>query len=173
MEKGQVKIFLNSSKDNLILKQVPSQQDYYSFIKEELAKELKQVSLPSSVLLDVLNYFFVERKATVTGIELLQDDDEYQEIIDNLISQTQDNRDYFVYLWKELTSSFREGSIEIKRIDLKMRNTNHVLAHISLSINGLINYRGNKEFVEEVLKELVNLLWKKCGIGLYNCYLLF
>lgn len=161
MEKGQVKIFLNSSKTNLILEPVPSQKDYYSFIKEEVGKELKQISLPSSVLLDVLNYFFVKRKGIVTRIELLQDDDEYQETIDNLISQTQDNRDCFVYLWEELTSSFREGSIEIKRIDLKMRKANYELANISLSINGLINYKGNKAFVNEVLKELVIVLWKK------------
>lgn len=161
MEKGQVKIFLNSSKNTLILKQVPSRKDYYSFIKEEMAKELKQVSLPSSILLDVLNYFFVKREATVKGIELLQDDEEYQNTIDNLIEQAQKKRDYFLYLWNELTASFREGSIEIKRIDLRMRNSDKQLANISLSINGLINYKGNKEFIDEVLKELTNLLWKK------------
>lgn len=161
MEKGQVKIFLSSSKNNLILKQVPSHKDYYSFIKEELTKELKQVSLPSSILLDVLNYFFAKRKATVTKIELLQDDGEYQDTIDNLIEQAQENRDYFLYLWNELTSSFREGSIEVKKIDLKMRSSDRRLAHISLSINGLINYKGNKDFIDVILKELTNLLWKK------------
>lgn len=161
MEKGQVKVFLNSSENNLILEKVPSHKDYYSFIKEELARDLKQVSLPSSILLDVLNYFFVKRKATVTKIELLQDDEEYQNTIDSLIEQAQENRDYFLYLWNELTTNFREGSVEIKRIDLRMRDSDKKLAHISLSINGLINYRGNKEFIDKVLEDLLNLLWKK------------
>lgn len=42
-----------------------------------------------------------------------------------------------------------------------MRKANYELANISLSINGLINYKGNKAFVNEVLKELVIVLWKK------------
>lgn len=158
MKFSQGKIFLDKNNRKIVMKIVPN-GDYYSFVRESLVNGLKQVILPSDVLISTMQYLFKKKKAEIVHIEFLEEDDEYNLLILKLIDAVKDNRDYFIDLMEELNYLSGNQTAEIKCIRMKYRE-NGILNDISLSVNGLINFGENLD-VNRQIEELNQYIWEK------------
>lgn len=154
----QYKIFLKSS--HLCLKKNIG-NDYYSFLQELSAEGYKQIILPSNVLLDLMKNIFKSKKGIIKEIELLEDDDAYNDKIDKLLLETQEDRDNFVELFEELRYLSSDQNIEIRKIRFCYRN-NGKLIELTLSINGLIEVLyGEAANVEDELEKMLKFIWDR------------
>ncbi|MCH5423565.1 hypothetical protein V6S63_00135 [Lactococcus lactis] len=158
MKTSQYKIFLKNS--HLCLKKNIG-NDYYSFIQGLSGDGYKQIILPSNVLLDLMKNIFKTKKANIKDIDLLEDDDAYNDKIDKLILETLDDRDNFVELIEELRYLSSDQNIEIRKIRFSYRNDNKLI-DISLSINGLIEVLyGESTEVEKQLDVMIEFIWNR------------
>lgn len=158
MKFSQGKIFLDKSKNKIIMKPVPN-VDYYTFVRMSLSKGLKQVILPSDILLNVMMYLFKKKKAKIVRIEFLEEDEEYNALIAKLIESVNRDRDYFIDLMEELNYLSGNQTVEIKCIRMKYRE-NDILNDISLSVNGLINYGESKNSLKQI-DEINDYIWNQ------------
>lgn len=158
MKTNQYKIFLKDSQ--LCLKNNIG-NDYYSFIQELSGEGYKQIIIPSNVLLDLMKNIFKDKKATIKDIDLLEDDDDYNDKIDKIILETQDDRDNFVELFEELRYLSSDQNIEIRKIRFSYKNDNKLI-DLSLSINGLIEVLyGESKGVEEEIGAMIEFIWNR------------
>lgn len=158
MKSNQYKIFLRSGR---ICLEKNISKDYYSFIQRLSVEGYKQIILPSNVLLDLMKNIYKNKKGTIKDIALLEDDDAYNHKIDELILETQNDRDNFVELFEELRYLSSDQNIEIRKIRFSYRN-NGKLIDLSISINGLIEVLyGEKLEVETELDVMMEFIWDR------------
>ena len=157
----QAKLFLNEK--DLVVKEIPKEKEYYTFVQEYIAKGYKQIIVPSDILVELLKYIFLSRdKSNIIAIEFLEEDEDFQEEINALIHKVNnEDRGYFVSLLDKIDYVAQEQTAEIKKIRFKYRIDSELI-DISISINGLLNYR-NSTIVTNELKEISQFILDRVG----------
>ncbi|WP_282799283.1 hypothetical protein ABVR74_02880 [Lactococcus lactis subsp. lactis] len=145
----QAKLFLN--KEKLVAIEIPEEKKYYSFIQEYIQKGYRQIIIPSDILVELLKYIFLKKEnSKIIDIEFLEEDEKFQEEIDNLIHKTNnEDRGYFVSLLDHINYVAQDKTVEIKKVRFKYR-VDGKLIDISISINGLLNYKNNTNVSNEI-----------------------
>ncbi|MDU0318787.1 hypothetical protein RWU37_01240 [Enterococcus sp. 2CBP] len=130
--------------------------DYYPFVRSKLDEGYSQVVISSAVMLDILEKMFINKQARIVTIELIEEDDQYEQQIQQLIASTVKDRAYFYNLMKELSFLSKNESIEIKSIRVQYRLEEKPI-DIKLSVNGLINVGENEKIKNEIsfLEEII------------------
>ncbi|MDU0350291.1 hypothetical protein RWU53_02380, partial [Enterococcus sp. 3MOLP] len=62
--------------------------DYYPFVRSKLDEGYSQVVISSAVMLDILEKMFINKQARIVTIELIEEDDQYEQQIQQLIAST-------------------------------------------------------------------------------------
>lgn len=136
-------------------------EDYYQIVKANKKRGLKQVSLSSNVLLNILRYYFAEKHARLISIKLLtsvQDNGKltncaFEELINQACAKTNQNRDSVVYVLEYLAQALTKG-YEIKEITLADQQST-----FSLNLAGIVETSAsNAKFGE--LTKIVEKCWK-------------
>lgn len=129
--------------------EIDQSNNYYKSVREKVDNGYKPIIVSSDLMIDILKKYFKEKKANVVNIELLQEDHNYQEQINKLISSLKTNRDYFIDLVEELSFLSETNNNEIRRLRFKYRKGEELI-DISISLNGLLNYSDNQATKEEL-----------------------
>lgn len=142
------KIFRHMSDDNKVLIEIidysPAENaDYYKFIKEQGENGHIQVIVNSHIMLQLLFYYFIERSFDIVNIELMEDDNEFSNLCNNLIAQANSDRAYFARLIEQLNFLFNEDCIEIFKISLKKREISSEVIRIDFQSNGMTRITDN------------------------------
>lgn len=140
---------------------LPKNEDYYQFVKTNKKRGLKQVSLSSNILLNVLCYYFAEKHARIVDIKLLapmQDNSEltnctFEKLINQARAKTNQNRDSIVYVLEYLTQALTKG-YEIKEITLADQQST-----FSLNLAGIVETSASKAKFGELTK-IIEKCWK-------------
>lgn len=157
MENISVKVF---KKDGGYFLMAISLDKYYEQIKTFKSKGYSQVILTADVLLKVLRQAFVRHGAHILKIELLDDQDGYQEEINTLIDKVSENRDMFIELFNDLADLNHSDSIELREIKLSIRKDD-VANIVSVANNGYICVDGNSSIIDSLNTEISNALGRK------------
>lgn len=153
----QRKLFINSLNEGLIMKTVPD-GDYYAFVCKEMKSGLSQIVISSDIMVEILKFFFIEKKAKIVEIDFLEDDKSYKDQFSKLVNEANNDRAYFFKLLEELSFLSMQKTIDIKSIRLKFRK-NELPIDIMISVNGLITIGENLEAQSE-LDFLNDFIWE-------------
>lgn len=140
----------------------PSQeQDYYSFVRNKRELSYNQVIITSNMMMDVLDYYFLERHASISNIELMESDDHLEQEIQNVLSKIDGDRAYYSKLIMLLNFIKEESSIDLKKISIKNRNKDDQF-RLYIQVNGLIGvdeavYNRESDKIAYILERYVNI----------------
>ncbi|MBP4085978.1 MULTISPECIES: hypothetical protein [Enterococcus] len=156
MDYKRYKLFKSQVNNSIVAIEING--DYYPFVRSKLDEGYSQIVISSAVMLDILEKMFINKQAKIVAIELIEEDDQYEQQIQQLIASTVQDRAYFYNLMKELSFLSENESIEIKSIRVRYRLEEKPI-DIKLSVNGLINVGENEiikneiSFLEEIILE--------------------
>lgn len=117
--------------------------DYYNLIEEQYKLGKKQIILNSSFMIQLLEFFFIEKKFSINSFEFAEDDGEYSERFKEIVKDVNKKRVNFKSLLNNLETIRSEDSIEIFQMKLK-DDENDI--NLSFKSNGIVIM--NKEFYE-------------------------
>ncbi|MDY2528758.1 hypothetical protein SOP56_02655 [Weissella confusa] len=157
MENISVKVF---KKDDGYFPMPISLENYYEQIKNYKSEGYSQVILTADVLLEVLKQAFVSHDAKIMNIELLDDQDVYQEELNALIDKVSENRDMFIVLFDDLADLNHSDSIELREIKLLIRK-DEVANIVSVANNGYIHGEGNLSIIDSLNAAISSALGRK------------
>ncbi len=157
MEFSQYKLLISDENMGLEAFRIEG-SDYYSFVRSKMDERYSQIVISSGIMLQVLRKMFIEKKARIVSIEFIQEDSDYLNIINNLITSVNTDRDYFHDLMKELSFLSEQESVEIKNIRIKYRKNERPI-DLSLSVNGLIK-AGDNEIVCGEISFMTDSIWE-------------
>ena len=134
--------------------------DYYKFIEEQANKGYIQIIVNSQLMLKLLSYYFVDKGFNVESIDLMEEDDCFNESYKGLIEIANNNRAYFIKLIERLNFLFNEDCIEIFKISLKKRDEELGSRYISIQSNGIVRVEENKcqEEMQDVKIQIEKIL---------------
>lgn len=118
--------------------------DYYNLIEEQYNLGKKQIILNSSFMIQLLEFFFVEKKFNIKSFEFAEDDGEYSERFKKIIINVNKNRNIFHKLLDNLETIRSEDSIEIFQMILNDDDNDIIL---NFKSNGIIIM--DKEYFDE------------------------
>lgn len=141
--------------DNITPIEYDKEMDYYKFVKKYNNLGYYQVILPSDVMIEILKYYFCDRKFKIVSVELLEEDDDLSSEINFLIDQIGNDRDFFVDLVERLNFLKSNSSVEIKKIELSSYKNNESTL-LYFQVNGVFGI-DNDSYEKEIqyLSEIV------------------
>lgn len=160
MEYKQYKLF--KSQESNCLETFEIDGDYYSFVRSKLKQGYSQIVISSAIMLRVLETVFIKKGAKIVNVELIQEDDQYNQQMKHFIDCANKDRAYLHELMKELSFLSENESVEIKSINIKYRKTEKLI-DIKLSVNGLIKANENEmtrselSFINDVIMGDISL----------------
>ncbi|WP_034538264.1 hypothetical protein [Carnobacterium inhibens] len=157
MELVQYKVFINNKNSRLDIIKI-LEKDYYFFVRSTMNNGYSQIIISSDIMLKVLRKFFIEKKAKIVTIDFFEEDNDYKNQLELLISSVNRDRDYFINLMDELSFLSEKQSVDIKSIRIKYRKNDKPI-DISLSVNGLVKIGGNDKVDEEIIF-LNEVIWE-------------
>lgn len=167
MRKKLGKIFvkyLYEQKDIIAVPYDPAiEKDYYAFIKKNYDNDLIQFIFTSEIMAKLLNYYFLERKFTITKIDFMEEDESLTERIDSILDMINADRAYFSDLLNEIKFLIDVSSIDIKRMEFKFKNieTGKSL-RMMVQVNGIFEIDENNYKAESTnLEKLLELLYDR------------
>lgn len=111
--------------------------EYYSFLREKKDAGYRQIIISSEIFMSFLKFAVIEEKYSLLKIDFMEDDSDFNETIETLISQFENNPASFAILMDELRVVAEKSSIEIKNISFKSRFDNTAIRFFIQS-NGII-----------------------------------
>ena len=142
-------------KENCISPIVYDDSDYYRFVKNYSEQGYYQVILSSTIMIDLLQNYFVERKFEIVGIDFMEEDEVLKNEIDILIRQIGESREKFCYLIEKLKFLNEDSSIEVKKLELKHLDRLGS-TFLYLQVNGLYGiYIKHYDTEENYIKDIV------------------
>lgn len=157
MEKISGKVF---RKDNTYFVLPISLENYYDQIKKYKTDGYNQVILTADVLIKILKQEFVNHSAKILRIELMDNQDDYQNEVNDLITAVSEDRGKSVILFDELANLDHSDSIELRNVKLSVRNFDDALI-IAISNNGYINGEGSPRFIKQLSTIVADVLGRK------------
>ena len=133
-----------------------TEQEYYSFVKEQLKAGYHQITLTTEIMLGLLEIVAISRFSNVSSIELLEDDEEETQYLNDMIELSIENRGNIIRIINNLKCLEEKSSIEVKRIGLT-EIINGKTNMLFVQVNGLLGMtstdsallRGFIKYVEE------------------------
>lgn len=159
MEFIDYKLFINFKDQQIQIKDVPKNYDYYEFIKNNINNDCEQIVVSSDIMISFLKEQFSKNKAKIISLDFLEEDEEYCSHLKDLIQLVNNNRENFYLLTDELSFLEENKTVEIKYIRIGFNRNSHPV-DISLYINGKITSSDNKETYEE-LELISSWLWEQ------------
>lgn len=135
--------------------------EYYSFLKEKKNAGYHQVIISSEIFIAFLKYAVVEKKYSLIKIEFMEEDTDFSEIVETLISQFDENPASFAILMDELRAVSEKSSIEIRKISFKGR-INNFATQFFIQSNGVIGI--NFESFE-FISQMISTFLERCLFG--------
>ena len=153
MEYKKEKIFWTARKHAKDVVCIPwdEREDYYSFVKKNIAFGYHQVSITSEIMLRLISRFLELGNWKIDKIEMMEDDAEINAILDHLIDATKNNSASVLNLYEYIRSFTEDSSIEIKRIYLSGRDNNGTLNTIFVQVNGIVGICNSEEKVNSII----------------------
>ncbi|WP_426348678.1 hypothetical protein ACPWSR_13100 [Alloiococcus sp. CFN-8] len=111
--------------------------DYYSFVKTQHVLGYRQVILTSEIMIELVKYYFLERKFKVVSIDLMEEDSHLSSDLEYIIEKTTCDRAYFANLIKHLDFISEKSSIDIKKIELAGKENNNYIKTF-FQVNGIV-----------------------------------
>ena len=162
LEKG--KLFRNSTatfKRVCSRKWEESTTEYYSFIKSCKNEGYRQIIISSEIFIKLIEYFVVRLGFSIVKIEFMEEDNEFLENIDILISNMEKDRAFYSKLQDQLKSISEKSSVEIKRVTFKRRN-NLLAERCFMQSNGVIGI--NQESYDAISEQICTCV-EECIFG--------
>lgn len=157
--------YFSTEDKSIIYKKINSTRNYYTTIQQIIREGYNQIIITSDILIVILKKFFQNYNLKIVEIELLEDDDDYQNQINNIINEVNENSKYILNLMEEL-SQFEVDSIEIKKVHVKYREDG-IVNEFSISINGILTFFKDKntdliasKIADIIIEELGWTIWK-------------
>lgn len=136
-------------KDNHI-KAIPysNQCDYYKFVQEYSRNGYFQVVMTSSIMLEILKKYFIERKFNIVNVEFMEEDRDLIEDISAILKEIRSDRGNFLTLVEKLKFLNESTSVEIKKIELS-NYREKIGTYLYLQVNGIYGIDSNNYDIEE------------------------
>lgn len=145
---------------DIIYKEINITHSYYSTIQQIIREGYNQIIITSDILIVILKKFFQQYNLKIVEIELLEDDENYQNQINSIITEVNEDSNYVLSLMDEL-SKFEVDSIEIKKVHVKYREDG-ILNEFSLSINGILTIF-KEENIDLIASKVADIILKELG----------
>lgn len=113
-------------------------EEYYSFVKRNLASGYHQLSVPSEIMLEIISSFLESGTWGIDKIEMMEDDSELNSSLETIISSIETNPGKILSLFEYLNTIIEDSSIEVKRIYLSGRDEHGILRRVFIQVNGII-----------------------------------
>lgn len=114
------------------------EEEYYSFVKRNLASGYHQLSVPSEIMLKIISSFLESGTWGIDKIEMMEDDSELNASLETIISSIDTNPGKIISLFEYLNTITEDSSIEVKRIYLSGRDEHGTLRRVFIQVNGII-----------------------------------
>lgn len=149
------KFFLKDNRISTVF--YDSKVDYYKFVQEYSKKGFFQVVLTSTIMLDLLKKYFLERKFEIVNIEFMEADNELNDEITTLLSEINSDRENFLLLFEKLRFLNESTSVEIKKVEVKSYKDGKG-CYLYLQVNGVfgidsINYDAEENYIKNIVEE--------------------
>lgn len=145
----------NSSKEIFCIP-MSDNVEYYSFLKKYHGIGYRQIIFTSEIMIQLSEYFVLEKKFSVYDIEFIEDDVDLIEEINNLIVTISNNMAFWSKLIEKLNFLSEKSSIDIQRIYFKGRTVSGMAVKFYLQSNGIIGI-DDKNFAS-ISEEISNLI---------------
>lgn len=143
IENGQKKIFLIDWQEK--------QQEYYSFVKEQIENGYHQISVTSEIMIELIGMVSMNEKNDIIKIEMMEEDSESETELMELVEQSYRNKGIILKLIKKLRYLEDESSIEIKRVSFSEKGINNKRNSVFVQVNGLIGYSAKESALIDTL----------------------
>lgn len=130
-------------------------EEYYTFVKREVASGCHQISITSEIMLKVIKQFVLLGNWSVDKIEMMEEDYELNEILNNLIENSHSCPKKIIELLDYIQTIVEESSIEIKRVYLSGRDNGNKLSAFFIQVNGIIGVYNNNDQVINILRHVI------------------
>ena len=128
------------------------QRDYYSFIKEMIDKKYYQTVITSDIMLEYIESIATIGNIYIDKIEMMEEDDEFSKIVEDIVSRCITNRGALIELVKMLQYLDEESSVDIKTIYLHEEHQNKIIMGY-IQVNGIIGISSpNSQMAEALLR---------------------
>ena len=140
----------------------PSKEhDYYSFVRNKRELNYHQVIITSKMMIDILDYYFLERHASISSIELMESDDHLEQEIQKILLKIDGDRAYYSKLITLLNFIKEESSIDLKKINVKNKSNDDQF-RLYVQVNGLIGidqvvYNRESGKIAHILERYINI----------------
>lgn len=134
-----------------------SKIDYYKFVQEHSKEGFFQVVLTSTIMLEILKKYFLERKFEIVNIEFMEEDNELSDEITTLLNEINNDRENFLFLFEKLRFLNESTSVEIKKVEVKSYKEDRG-CYLYLQVNGVfgidsMNYDAEENYIKNIVKE--------------------
>lgn len=130
-------------------------EEYYSFVKKELALGYHQLSITSEIMLKIISSFLETGYWAIDEIVMMEEDDDLSSSLEVMIESCKKNPGKILSLFNYLRSIIDDSSIEVKRIYLSGRDINGTLRKVFVQVNGII---GVYNSVDEINSRLCAIM---------------
>lgn len=132
--------------------------DYYSFVRDKRDLDYHQVIITSEMMIDILDYYFMARHASISSIELMESDAQLEQKIQEILLKMDVDRAYYSKLITLLNFIKEKFSIDLKKINIKNKNEDDQF-RLYVKVNGLV---GIDEIVYDKETNMIGLLLERC-----------
>ncbi|MBK5244274.1 MAG: hypothetical protein JJE18_04485 [Eubacteriaceae bacterium] len=126
-------------------------RDYYSFVRNKRKLNYSQVIITSEMMISLIDYYFIERSASITSIELMEEDEEIEVDITRILSKMTNDRAYYSRLIELLRFVQDKSSIDVKKITIKNTEQDKQF-QLYIQVNGLVGV--DEEFYQNETSEI-------------------
>lgn len=157
MKYNKEKIFWvarDTSKD-VICVSWDEKEEYYSFIKRNIAAGFHQISITSEIMLKIISTFLETSVWKIEKIEMMEEDEELISSLENMIDETRVNPGRILSLFNFLSTIIEDSSIEVKRIYLSGRDDGGTLRAMFVQVNGIIGIYNAKDEIHTKLSTIM------------------
>ena len=145
----------NASKEVVCLPWDEQKEEYYSFVKREVASGYHQLSITSEIMSKIISQFILLGNWSVDKIEMMEEDSELCADLDSLIDASQSRPESIIELLDYIRTIVEESSIEIKRVYLSGRDNNNKLYAFFIQVNGIIGVYNKNDLVIDKICEII------------------
>lgn len=145
------KLFNNKTNKVEAIKR-PLNKDYYEFVREMQHSDFNQIIITSDIMIQIIKVFFTKHNAEIIEIELLEQYKEHNDYINTLIEDLLKDRAKIVELLESLKSFHESSVIDIKKINIKLREDGEIYKFY-LYINGILETSSNE--ITEKYNEII------------------
>lgn len=163
MDFFEKKIFLSRESNTIVIKDLPSNINYYKYVQEKDGQGYNQFIITSHIMLDLLKFYYLEKGAKIIELDLMEEDPSFNLEFKKHIENMAKDRGYFAQFLEEIHWLYSHESIDLKKIRVKYR-VNKKPVDITIYINGVVSVNNNEIIEDELNQMILKIIQKSIDI---------